>query len=96
MSRLEGIIIMYMNSHQQYEHTIDSLSHKIKILDSVHAKQDSIIVIYQDSIVYLDNIIEVEKIKISTVDKKYKEAHSKASEYYPSQIDSFFKSRYNY
>ena len=82
--------------YEQYEHAIDSLSHEVTILDSVHVKQDSIIVVYQDSIVYLDNIIEVEKTKIINIEKKYKEARLKASEYHPSQIDSFFKSRYNY
>lgn len=82
--------------YQQYEHTIDSLSHEVETLDSVHVKQDSIIIVYQDSIVYLDNIIEVEKTKIVNIEKKYKEARLKALEYHPSQIDSFFKSRYNY
>ena len=82
--------------YQQYEHTIDSLSHEVETLDSVHVKQDSIIVVYQDSIVYLDNIIEVEKTKILTVEKKYKEIRNKINEYKPTEIDSFFKSRYNY
>jgi hypothetical protein len=82
--------------YEQYEHTIDSLSHEVETLDSVHVKQDSIIVVYQDSIVYLDNIIEVEKTKILTVEKKYKEIRNKINEYKPTEIDSFFKSRYNY
>ena len=82
--------------YEQYEHTIDSLSHEVNVLDSVHVKQDSVIVVYQDSIVYLDNIIEVEKTKILTVEKKYKEIRNKINEYKPTEIDSFFKSRYNY
>jgi hypothetical protein len=82
--------------YEQYEHAIDSLSHEVTILDSVHVKQDSVIVVYQDSIVFLDNIIEVEKTKIVTVEKKYKELRDKVHEYHPTEIDSFFKSRYNY
>jgi len=82
--------------YEQYEHAIDSLSHEVTILDSVHVKQDSVIVVYQDSIVYLDNIIEVEKTKIITVEKKYKEAREQVHQYHASEIDSFFKSRYNY
>ena len=84
------------NKYHKYEHTIDSLSTQVEALDSVHHKQDSVIVIYQDSIVYLDNIIEVEKIKIVTVEKKYKEIRNKVHEYNPTEIDSFFKFRYNY
>ena len=82
--------------YEQYEHAIDSLSHEVTILDSVHVKQDSVIVVYQDSIVFLDNIIEVEKTKIITVEKKYKESREQIHQYHASEIDSFFKSRYNY
>jgi hypothetical protein len=65
-------------------------------LDSVHVKQDSIIVVYKDSIVYLDNVIEVEKTKYNTIKEKYSEMRKQMIKYNPSQIDSFFKTRYNY
>ena len=82
--------------YKQYQQAIDSLSYKVNTLESIHIKQDSIIVVYQDSIVYLDNIIEVEKTKIITVEKKYKEIRNKINTSKPTEIDSFFKSRYNY
>jgi signal-transduction protein with cAMP-binding, CBS, and nucleotidyltransferase domain len=44
--------------YEQYEHAIDSLTHEVEVLDSVHVVQDSVIVVYQDSIIYLDNIRE--------------------------------------
>ena len=79
-----------------YERAIDSLTTEVNKLDSVHVKQDSIIVVYKDSIVYLDGIIEVEKTKYATIKEKYTEMREQAAVYTPTQIDSFFKARYNY
>lgn len=82
--------------YAEYERAIDSLTTEVAKLDSVHVKQDSIIVVYKDSIVYLDNIIEVEKTKYATIKEKYSEMREQMTAYNPTQIDSFFKARYNY
>lgn len=82
--------------YKQFEHTIDSLSTQCHALDSVHVKQDSVIVVYQDSIVYLDNVIEKEKTKYVEIKQKYTEIHNIMKSYNSNQVDSFFKNRYNY
>ena len=82
--------------YEQYEHAIDSLTHEVEVLDSVHVVQDSVIVVYQDSIIYLDNIIDVEKAKIITVEKTHREIRDRVHTYKPTELDSFFKSRYGY
>ena len=82
--------------YKQFEHTIDSLSNQCHALDSVHVKQDSVIVVYQDSIVYLDNVIEKEKTKYIKIKQKYTEIHNIMKSYSSNQVDSFFKNRYNY
>lgn len=82
--------------YEHYEQAIDSLTQEVKVLDSVHHEQDSIILVYQDSVNYLDNLIDNEHIKIVTVEKKFKEIRNQVHQYHASEIDSFFKSRYNY
>ena len=82
--------------YAEYERAIDSLTTEVAKLDSVHVKQDSIIVVYKDSIIYLDNVIEVEKTKYATIKEKYSEMREQMSAYNPTQVDSFFKARYNY
>lgn len=80
----------------KYNRTIDSLTQEIIKLDSLHVKQDSFIVIYKDSVVYKDSLIEVEKIKFNDIKKKYNEARTNISKYSNSQLDSFFSNRYRY
>jgi hypothetical protein len=82
--------------YQKYEHTIDSLNHEVVKLDSVHVKQDSIIVVYKDSVVYMDNIIEKEKIKYVEIKSKYNEIRNHVANYTHTELDSFFSKRYGY
>ena len=82
--------------YKQFEHMIDSLSTQCHALDSVHVKQDSVIVVYQDSVVYLDNVIEKEKTKYVEIKQKYTEIRNVLMSYKPTQLDSFFKNKYNY
>jgi len=93
-----GYSIFQDNSikYKQYEHAIDSLSTQCNALDSVHVKQDSLIVVYQDSVVYLDNVIEKEKIKYVEIKQKYTQIQNVMKSYNSNQVDSFFKNRYNY
>jgi hypothetical protein len=108
---LKGIIVILLLSLLYYgytliqnntfkytnlENSVDSLNSEITKLDSIHVKQDSIIVLYKDSIVYLDNVIEKEKIKYIQIKQKYDEARTRVNHYNPTQLDSFFKQRYRH
>jgi hypothetical protein len=98
------ISIWIINKTIQKEHTniinykkkIDSLNAKIIKIDSTHKKQDSIITIYKDSIVYLDRVIEINKIKITKLKEKYDKIRPTITKYSNVQLDSFFSSRYGH
>lgn len=91
-----NIIQNNTTKYNQFEHSIDSLSKEIIKLDSTHLKQDSIIVIYKDSIVILDKTIEIEKTKYIHIKQKYNETRTHITHYTPNQLDSFFTKRYGY
>ena len=96
---LYGIYNLFQNNtnkYQKYEYSIDSLTTQIKVLDSIHHKQDSAIIVYKDSIIYKDKIIIEEKIKYIKIKNKYNEIHNYVSNYTPTQLDSFFTKRYGY
>jgi predicted nucleic acid-binding Zn-ribbon protein len=82
------------SKYNHLENSIDSLSGEITKLDSIHVKQDSIIVLYKDSIVYLDNVIEKEKTKYIQIKHKFDEKRTHIVHYTPNQLDSFFSKRY--
>lgn len=77
-----------------FEQSIDSLSEEIHKLDSVHVKQDSIIILYKDSVTYLDKIVEIEKTKYIEIKNKHNETRTHITRYTPNQLDSFFSKRY--
>ena len=79
-----------------YKKTIDSLNTEIVKLDSAHKKQDSVIVIYKDSIIYLDKLIEVNKTEIIKIKEKYAKIRPTIIQYSNTQLDSFFSNRYRY
>lgn len=93
-----GYSIFQGNSikRSQFEYTIDSLSKKNSILDSMLNNKDSIITVYQDKVVYLDSVIEKEKSKYFEIRQKYTKIYNIVSSYKSNQIDSFFKNRYAY
>lgn len=82
--------------YQKYEQTIDSLNKEVVKLDSLHIKQDSFIFVYKDSIVYLDSVIEKEKIKYVGIKNKYNEIRNSVTNYSNNELDSFFSNRYRY
>jgi hypothetical protein len=88
--------------HKEYTNTInhtkkiDSLNIKMIKINSTHKKQDSIITVYKDSIVYLDRVIEINKIKITKLKERYDKIHPTITKYSNVQLDSFFSSRYRY
>lgn len=79
-----------------YKKKIDSLNAEIIKIDSTHKKQDSIITIYKDSIVYLDRVIEINKTKITKLKEKYDKIRPTVTKYSNAQLDSFFSSRYGH
>jgi hypothetical protein len=79
-----------------YKKTIDSLNTEIVKLDSTHKKQDSIIIIYKDSIIYLDKLIEVNKTEIIKIKEKHAKIRPTIIQYSNTQLDSFFSSRYGH
>jgi hypothetical protein len=76
--------------------TIDSLT---KINTNLVVKQnqlDSAILSYQKQIFDLDYAISNIKEKTIIIKEHYHEVSQTASKFTPSQVDSFFKSRYKY
>lgn len=76
--------------------TIDSLKQEIQKIDSLHKLKDSTIVVYKDSIVYLDRVIEKDKIKIIKIQERYDKVRPTIVKYTNTQLDSFFSKRYGY
>ena len=76
------------------QHKIDSLTTEIHKLDSLHVKEDSTITVYKDSVVFVDKMIETEKTKYVNLKHKIDEIRTRVVHYTPTQLDSFFSSRY--
>ena len=79
-----------------YKKTIDSLNIELVKIDSIHKKQDDTIMIYKDSIVYLDKIIEVNKANINKLKEKHDKIYYIVTQYSNAQLDSFFTNRYGH
>lgn len=79
-----------------YKKTIDSLNIELVKIDSIHRKQDDTIMIYKDSIVYLDKIIEVNKTNINKLKEKHDKIYYITTQYSNTQLDSFFSNRYGH
>jgi predicted RND superfamily exporter protein len=62
----------------------------------IHKKQDDTIMIYKDSIVYLDKIIEVNKANINKLKEKHDKVYYIVTQYSNAQLDSFFTNRYGH
>lgn len=76
--------------------TIDSL---VKVNAELTARQDfidSTIGVYEMKADRVDVSIDNVKKKIVTMRKQYKDQVQVVSNYTPTQVDSFFKARYNY
>jgi hypothetical protein len=79
-----------------YKKTIDSLNIELIKIDSVHKKLDDTIIVYKDSIVYLDKIIEVNKANINKLKEKHDKIYYITTQYTNAQLDSFFTNRYGH
>ena len=76
--------------------TIDSLTNINKQLIEHQKQIDSTIAVYETEINQIDNQVDNIKEKTTIVREYYHEVGQQASQYNPTQVDSFFKARYNY
>jgi hypothetical protein len=93
-----GYLVIQDNSikYTNEQHKVDSLIKEIVKLDSQQVKKDSVIIIYKDSVVYVDSAIKTEKTKYIYIKNKYNEIHNRIIRYTPTQLDSFFSARYGH
>ena len=80
----------------EYKRTIDSLTNLNKELISRQNKIDSTIEVYEQKVEQVDFQIDNIKEKTTIVREYYHEVGQQAGKYTPTQVDSFFKARYNY
>lgn len=80
----------------EYKRTIDSLTNLNKELINHQDKIDSAIGVYEQKVEQVDFQIDHIKEKTTIVREYYHEIGQQAGKYTPTQVDSFFKARYNY
>jgi hypothetical protein len=80
----------------EYKHALDSLNRANADLIAKQKQIDSTISVYKGHIDSLDLAINGLDTKKTEIHNHYGEMGKKASEYTPTQVDSFFKARYNY
>jgi GH25 family lysozyme M1 (1,4-beta-N-acetylmuramidase) len=76
--------------------TIDSLTNVNKQLIEHQKQIDSTITVYETEVKQVDFQIDNIKEKTTIIREYYHEAGKQADKYTPTQVDSFFKKRYNY
>ena len=100
-----GLFIMYLMIYLftpkpqiplEYKHALDSLNRISIELVEKQKKSDSIISEYQMKVNEVDLKISNIKEKTTVVREYYYEKQKQIDKYTPTQIDSFFKNRYNY
>jgi predicted RNase H-like nuclease (RuvC/YqgF family) len=96
---LYGIIYITTRKPQmpaEYKTTIDSLVIKNKELEQQQKQLDSTIQTYKARVEQVDTRINNIKEKTTIVKEYYHEQIQTVSSYTPTQLDSFFKARYDY
>ena len=76
--------------------TIDSLTNANKRLIEHQKQIDSTIAVYEEEVNQIDNQVDNIKEKTTIVREYYHEVGQQVNQYTPTQVDSFFKARYNY
>ena len=76
--------------------TIDSLTAVNKQLIEHQKQIDSTIAVYEAEVNQIDNQVDNIKEKTTIIREYYHEIGQQAAQYTPTQVDSFFKARYNY
>lgn len=80
----------------EYKQAIDSLTNANKDLINRQNRLDSAIEVYEEKVREVDFQIDNIKEKTTIVREYYHEVGQQAGRYTPTQVDSFFKARYNY
>jgi hypothetical protein len=96
---LYGLIYVFTPKPQmpvEYKAIIDSLTVANKELEAKQLKIDSSIQVYETEVKAIDFQVDHIKEKTTIIREYYHEQSAAASSYTPTQIDSFFKARYNY
>jgi len=100
-----GLILMYLMIYVftpkselplEYKHALDSLNRANAELIAKQKQIDSAITSYQSQIHDLDYAISNIQTKKTEIHNHYQIINEKVGKYTPNQVDSFFKSRYNY
>jgi hypothetical protein len=94
-----GMIYIFTPKPQmptEYKNTLDSLAKDNAALRAKQKQVDSAISSYQSQIFDLDYAISNVKEKETVIKEYYHEVSDKVNNYTPTQVDSFFKARYNY
>lgn len=76
--------------------TIDSLTNVNKQLIEHQKQIDSAIHIYETEVKQVDDKIDNVKEKTTIIKEYYHEVSQQVNNYTPTELDSFFKARYNY
>jgi len=96
---LYGIIWVTTRKPQmpiEYKAAIDSLNKVNAILLEQQRKMDSAITVYEGEVDKIDFQIDNIKEKTTIIKEYYREVIEQTNHYDAGQVDSFFKSRYNY
>lgn len=100
-----GLVVVYLMIYfftpkqqmpLEYKHAIDSLNRSNAELIAKQKQIDSAISTYNHHIDSIDIAINNLDTKKTEIHNHYGEMGKKAGKYTPTQIDSFFKARYNY
>jgi hypothetical protein len=100
-----GLIAMYLMIYiftpkqeipLEYKHALDSLNRLSTDLLTKQKELEGIIGQHELELNNLDGKIDDIKEKTTIIREYYHEVSGKASKFTPTQVDSFFKARYNY
>jgi uncharacterized membrane protein len=96
---LYGLIYLFTKKDHipaDLQATIDSLTNENKKLVEKQHQIDSTIKLYEAEVEQVDTKISDVKEKTTIIREYYHEQAQTADKYTPTQVDSFFKARYNY
>ena len=96
---LYGIIYIATRKPQMpanLQTTIDSLTAANKLLIEHQKQIDSTITVYEAEVKQVDTRIDNVKEKTTIIKEYYHEQSQQVDTYTPTELDSFFKARYNY
>jgi hypothetical protein len=100
-----GVIVLYFTIQlatsnpkipKELKASIDSLTVVNKKLMESQQHMDSAIVAYENEVTKVDNQINNIKEKTTIIKEYFHEVSQQVDTYTPTELDSFFKARYNY